>query len=555
MDSGTSASGKKDVKTSVSVYSDYIWNRVRSFFPATSSVFHSSLLAGFSNFYGGTAVHLTKCRRRKTCLPLPLPNSATIPLSSTDASESSRIIVVLEDIVEHIFLNLHYIQKNLEFWQSKAEESNARQAYFMICERGPRAFFNGTIQLIRDCVGDGSGKQHTYSLASSYISERLTVLTSLRCFLATFLAQIYMEVDIAGHDLINDPEKSMSSLLVKINDLFLELDTSIARFHAKRQNDYSSEGSYSFSLMLEKLPEVNQGGSHWTSCEIQDAINFINQNLQNLESYLSRIVMNHKRPKRATLHWMSYTCGIVGISICSIWLLRHSRLMGSSDIDNWLCEAKESTVSFWNGHVEQPILSIRDELFQTFRKREKGAIELEEVQITANSLHRMLRAFSEQTKGDKLPEDATDNEMLEVVMERYEKELMHPIQNLLSGELARALLIQDTRAEGRGRVARIQRRLLVVEVERRVMQLESCNYKGRENDAQTPQSNFGLVLYYLDRLHYAAEGHARATGEWISLRQDIINLAKPDIPTAHKLKITSRMLRVYDCLLPLPKRQ
>jgi len=32
------------------------------------------------------------------------------------------------------------------------------------------------------------------------------------------------------------------------------------------------------------------------------------------------------------------------------------------------------------------------------------------------------------------------------------------------------LVNQDTKAEGRGRVARIQRRLLVVEVERRIMQ-------------------------------------------------------------------------------------
>ncbi|XP_019197847.1 PREDICTED: protein DGS1, mitochondrial isoform X2 [Ipomoea nil] len=604
MDSPSPAAAK-DVKAIVSLYSNYIWTRLRSFLPATSSTYSSSLLAGISNLYGGGAGGggATKRRRRKTCLPLPLPTSASVSSSSMTASENSRIFIVLENIIEHTFLNLHYIQKNLEFWQSKAEESNARKAYFMICGRGPCAFFNGTVQLIRDYVSDGSGKQHTYGLASSYISERINVLSSLRYCLATFLAQIYMVVDTAGYDLVNDPEKSVSLLLVKINDLFLQLEASIGNFHATCQKDSSVEGSYSGPLMFEKLPEVNEDGSRWTDSEVQDAINFINQNLQKLESYLSTIVMKHKRPRKVTLHWMRYTCGIVGISICSLWVLRHSRLMGSSDIDNWICEAKESTISFWNDHVEQPLLSIRDDLFHTFRKRQKGAMEPEEVQITANSLHRMLRAFTEQTKGTMLPENATDNEMLEVVMERYEKEVMHPLQNLLSGELARALLIQvqklkldieeamleldqilraneinfailaalpafflslvvimlvrawfkqDTRAEGRGRVARIQRRLLIVQVERRIMQLESCKDQGLEKDAQFI---FGLVLYYLDRLHSAAELHARATGEWISLRQDIIDLAKPDIQTAHKLKITSRMERVYDCLLPLPKRQ
>lgn len=39
-----------------------------------------------------------------------------------------------------------------------------------------------------------------------------------------------------------------------------------------------------------------------------------------------------------------------------------------------------------------------------------------------------------------------------------------------------------------------------------------------------------------------------------SLRQDIYDLAKPELETAHRLIITSRMVRVYDCLLPSPKR-
>lgn len=29
--------------------------------------------------------------------------------------------------------------------------------------------------------------------------------------------------------------------------------------------------------------------------------------------------------------------------------------MGSPDIDNWIHEAKDSTISFWKDHVEQPV--------------------------------------------------------------------------------------------------------------------------------------------------------------------------------------------------------
>lgn len=38
--------------------------------------------------------------------------------------------------------------------------------------------------------------------------------------------------------------------------------------------------------------------------------------------------------------------------------------------------------------INWQLLSIRDELFETFRRRHKGVMELEEVQLTANSLHK-----------------------------------------------------------------------------------------------------------------------------------------------------------------------
>ncbi|KAG5566353.1 hypothetical protein RHGRI_002075 [Rhododendron griersonianum] len=536
------------------VYSDYLWKRLSSFFPFSGSNF----LGKLSNLY--RQLTRARSRRRGPCLPLPLPSTSLDSIVET--SEASRVFDVLQDILEHICLDLHNIQKNLHFWQSRAEASNARKVYFLLFERGPRAFIHGTIRLVRECVVEGSGMQNLSRSASAHISERITVLTTLRYHLATFLAQVYIEVDRFGEDLVRDPQKSLPELLC----------------------DSSVEGSYSFPLMLEKLPEVNQEGSQWTDCESRDAINLIYENLHKLDSYLADLVAKHQKPRKVTLYWTRYTIGFVGVSVCSFWLLKHSRLMGSSDIDNWIHEAKESTISFWKDHVEQPLLAIRDELFETFRKRHKGVMEQEEVQLTANSLHRMLQAFSEQTTGQKYPENASEQKMLEVVMSRYEKEVMNPIKNLVGGELARALLIQiqklkldietpcldeppprprinygissanqeDTRAEGRGRIARLQRRLLIVEVEKRIMQFQICIDQGLENDAECM---YGLGLYSLDRLYRAVERHAKATGEWLCLRQDIIDLAKPRLRTEYKFTITSRMVQVYDCLLPSSTRQ
>ncbi|ESW13521.1 hypothetical protein PHAVU_008G203700 [Phaseolus vulgaris] len=569
-------------------YSHYIRNRIHALYP-----FYPK------NFISNFAIRFRSTPRRE-CLPLPLPSSSLD--SPVLITKRSRVHGIVEGILERILINLHSIQKNLHFWQFRAKRSDSQKARFMIFERGPRAFIDETVKLLRGLTAQGSSTQSLCQSASGFIDERVAVLSSLRYSLATFLAQVYMEVDKIGEDLVADPETELPTLLVKMSDLFSTLEASIGHLHAMRESDSSVDGSYSFPLIFEKVPEINQDGSQWTDCEIRDAINSIYQNLDKLDAYISFLVIKHRKPKKITQYWIRYTCGAVGLSVCSIWLLRHSRLVGSSDLDNWVQEARNSTISFLKNHVEQPILSIRDELFETFRKRHQGIMDLEEVQLTSNSLHRMLLAFSEQARGQNIPANASDQEMLEIVMDRYEKELMHPIQNLLNGELVRAILIQvqklkldtetamlelnqilraneinfavltalpafflslllimvvrawfkkDTKAEGRGRVARIQRRLLVAEVKKRIVRYQNYVDQGLERDAQCM---FGLALYSLNRLYHSIKGHAEASGEWESLREDIIDLAAPGLQTSDKLSVISHMV-TYDCLLPSQNRR
>ncbi|URE19305.1 hypothetical protein MUK42_37339 [Musa troglodytarum] len=538
-------------------------------------------------------------RRRKHGLPLPMRSNAV-----RIAARASRASFILEDIMECILCNLHKVQKSLHFWQSRAEGTNAQKIYFMIFERGPWAFIDGTYEMLSRLGTNGSPVQHLSHAASNTICHNIAILTSLRHCLANSLAQIYSEVDKWGEMLIEGADKSLPLVLPAINSLFLKLEASIGHAHYIYKGDKAFVYQNGSSVLhLEKIPEEHIAKSQWTDIEIRDATDLIYQNLQRLELYLSLILSTCQKPKRLTLYWLRYTCGAIGLTLCSAWFLRHSSLMGSPDIDNWIHEAKESAAGFLKDHVEQPLISIRDELFETFRKRQKGVMEMEEVQLTADSLHRMLLAFCEQTKSQKLPENIPDQEMLEIVMARYEKEVMHPLQNLLSGELARAMLIQiqklkldletamleldqilraneinfavlaalpafflslvllmlvrawvmrDKSAEGRGRVARRQRRLLVVEVERRLVQFQTCMDQGKEEDARCI---YGMVLYSLDRLYKAAERHAKETGEWMSLQQDIRDLAKPDLETIYKLTVTSRMGQMYDCLLPSSKRQ
>ncbi|KAK7344651.1 hypothetical protein VNO77_14531 [Canavalia gladiata] len=218
-------------------------------------------------------------------------------------------------------------------------------------------------------------------------------------------AKVYMEVDKIIDELVIDSENKIPLLLVTINDL----------------NEFG------------EVPVADY--------EIRDTLNSVYQNLDMLDSYISFLVIKHRKPRKIIQHWIRYTCGAVD--------------GGSKGINSWLSVSKQ--------------------------------------------------------KGQNFPENASDQEMLQIVMDRYEKELMHPIQNLFNEELARAMLIQDTKADGRSRVARIQRRLLVVEVEKSILQYKSYLEQGLERYSHCM---FGLILYGLDRLYHSVKGHAEASEEW-----------------------------------------
>ncbi|RYR00701.1 hypothetical protein Ahy_B07g088832 [Arachis hypogaea] len=96
----------------VSLYSNYLRNRLRAFYP-----FHPSNLL---RFLSNLAAHFRSIHHRQ-CIPLPLPSNFR---DSSMIIKESRVHGVLEDIREHVLLNLHSIEKNLQFWQSKSETFN-----------------------------------------------------------------------------------------------------------------------------------------------------------------------------------------------------------------------------------------------------------------------------------------------------------------------------------------------------------------------------------------------------------------------------------------------
>jgi len=72
----------------------------------------------------------------------------------------------------------------------KFQRSDSEKARFMIFERGPRAFVDETIKLLRGFTAQDSSSRSLCQSASDFIDERVAVLSSLRYSLATFLAQV-----------------------------------------------------------------------------------------------------------------------------------------------------------------------------------------------------------------------------------------------------------------------------------------------------------------------------------------------------------------------------
>lgn len=63
----------------------------------------------------------------------------------------------------------------------------------------------------------------------------------------------------------------------------------------------------------------------------------------------------YRRPRKVVRNWIQYTGGALGLGIVSSWLFRHSRLGGSSDLDQWTKESVQAASSFLEEHVQQPV--------------------------------------------------------------------------------------------------------------------------------------------------------------------------------------------------------
>lgn len=66
-------------------------------------------------------------------------------------------------------------------------------------------------------------------------------------------------------------------------------------------------------------------------------------------------MIHYHKPRRLVQKWIHYSGGAVGLALASSWLVQHSRLGGSDDLDRWVDRAREDSYVFLDEHVHRPV--------------------------------------------------------------------------------------------------------------------------------------------------------------------------------------------------------
>ncbi len=182
-----------------------------------------------------------------------------------------------------------------------------------------------------------------------------------------------------------------------------------------------------------------------------------------------------RAPNRYQQHWIGYGAAGIALAYVLTFLYRHSPLAGSNDLQRWVAKVVHAATTAVKENVEKPLLSLQGELFKTFRDR-SSIVSRQEFETDREALVRMLDDFKRDKTGRSLvvgfcyawlyiegvphpvphtqapyPTNPrtlkrTESEVvadgMSFLMRSYEEQLVHPLRNLVTGDLARSLLIQ-----------------------------------------------------------------------------------------------------------------
>jgi nuclear-control-of-ATPase protein 2 len=172
------------------------------------------------------------------------------------------------------------------------------------------------------------------------------------------------------------------------------------------------------------------------------------------------VIAANAKPQKWQCRWVSYSALATAFGSLSLFTIRHSRLCGSSDLDQLIQGLWAGIIRFWNTHAATPWREIRAELTLAFEQN-TDVVGIEQLESSKASLDRMLKQYTVQATrpgysaalyrayrtvgGGKTEQGTLEPIPLDpfaLVTARVEEELKSPLQNMLGGDLMQLLLIQ-----------------------------------------------------------------------------------------------------------------
>ncbi|EFJ42419.1 thioredoxin-like protein [Volvox carteri f. nagariensis] len=246
-----------------------------------------------------------------------------------------------------------------------------------------------------------------------------------------------------------------------------------------------------------------------------------------------------RMPSRWKRHWLRY-CATGGVLLYGgMYLVRHSRLAGSDDLDRWILTVVSAVRSALRTHVVEPLAAVRDELFRTFRDR-PAIVSPKDFSLSPALPGDVGLGAAGASSGDGSGSGtAGGDEVLAagmaVLMRSYEAELRNPLRNLILGDLARALLIQVQHVKVDGEAAML-----------RLDQILRANELSLSLMAALPALGISLAVVVFSEVTalYASADRTSRFSEWRQLYGDLLTLAAP-APSRELLATHQRMMRTY----------
>jgi len=532
---------------------------------------------------------------------LPVARDSTFLAVDTPASDqeiqNSRL--ALRDhaqVASRQLLELmHGTRDHLRFWQ-ELQQSPVDHHRVLLLQTGAKSFIRYAQRWIAGVLGYGPPAELNANLM---VASKVKSLQTVYNGLAIALGEIHIQADVVTRA---EVDRSALDTLGSCTAKMQAAISSLADLHATSDVDVDDTAGGSSLLMLPRTPKSKtcSGGlpampevteKMYDVEQLQVQVGALESASRTAVHHINGVIQSERSPSKEERTWIYRAARRVCLCATGAYLVFHSPLCGSDDLQRWFQSIFQSIRGFFTEHLLDPVKQIVADLQDTFAaNNEVDKLVLEE---SRDILHRMLQEFQSTRRGGSgtATSGATsDLHAMELVLKEFEAEAKSPIRNLITGDLSNLMMIQMQsmkvqmesallamdrileanemnfaamaampffavlygmvvlmrRLAMRTAVSQARRRdqhqyarLLLVEVERAVLETK---YKQVVDPFHMGCQIFALNALYMDARDQRPQMSAV---EWESLNTDILEIASPQTPVDRKLRILQRMSYIY----------